>query len=261
VDNNCVSIAEPVNAAVRPAAAQSTTALTIDAGAVTGDRLNITLTNSPTVGLSAPTDHKVITAHFVASAANRTVTFDPASVVPAGGRGMSFLIPQNEVLIAEFRYIGNRGTPRWALVRAEVTGLSAVAVQAEYLAAALSTPSTSYVYLANSPTAVFVAPPSGVVRLDYSGALVHSTAGMTAAWTPEVRTGATPGSGTVVLAASDNNRGSVKGSNDVEATRSMLLTGLIPGAQYNMRMLHISVNTGTAYFARLRVAVTPIGLA
>jgi len=231
--------------------------LVSDASAAGGNFINLTCTGNPTFGLSNPTDHQVIAVHFLASGANRTVTLDPASIVPAGGRAMSYVVPQNEVLIAEFRYIGTRGTARWALTRAEVTSAaSSVPVQNEAATATSTSASYAAPTTGAAPSAVFVAPPSGIVRLDYSGALVHGTAGQTAAMTPEIRLGNVVGSGTVFWAATDSYRLSVKGTNDIEAGRSSLISSLVPGTTYNARML-LMATAATAYFARMRLAVSP----
>ncbi|MCF7547620.1 hypothetical protein [Pseudonocardia sp. WMMC193] len=76
---------------------------------------------------------------------------------------------------------------------------------------------------------VFVAPPSGSVRVDASSSVAPNTAGASAYYAPEVRTGNTVGSGTVVLAAADINAVGLTvtaNGQGVDASRNTLVTGL-----------------------------------
>lgn len=106
---------------------------------------------------------------------------------------------------------------------------------------------------------VFVAPPSGRVIIHWTGALrnLSSNESPVAYLSPEVRSGAAPGSGTVVLAASDartvrcNFAGGVQ---TIRAGASHLLSGLVPGASYNARMLHrVTSSTGEFFYRSLIV--------
>jgi hypothetical protein len=109
---------------------------------------------------------------------------------------------------------------------------------------------------------VFVAPESGRVIIHWSGALRNLSMNETpvAYLSPEVRTGATPGSGTVVLPASDartvraNFAGGVQ---TIRAGASHLLSGLTPGASYNARILHrVTSSTGEFFYRGLIVTPT-----
>jgi hypothetical protein len=129
--------------------------------------------------------------------------------------------------------------------------------------------STTFVPGANSVGFTFVAPTSGIVRVDrYAGLLMTLSANVSrsvyGSW--EMREGATIGSGTIVEAAADNNGvycrvGATTGME--EATRGTAhkhKSGLTPGATYNIRTMHrvASATTGGTFqeFAR-RLTVTP----
>jgi hypothetical protein len=109
---------------------------------------------------------------------------------------------------------------------------------------------------------VFVAPPSGRAIIHWSGALrnLSDSESPVAYLSPEVRAGATPGSGTVVLPPADvrtvrcNFAGAIQ---TVRAGASHMLSGLTPGATYNARILHrVTSSTGEFFFRSLIVAPT-----
>lgn len=101
---------------------------------------------------------------------------------------------------------------------------------------------------------VFTAPDSGRVLLLHSGAPRNISSGSSpvAYISPEVRTGTTPGSGTVVLAASDTRsvRSNLTGSETVRAGASFLLSSLTAGASYNVRLLHRVTSSSGQFFHR-----------
>jgi hypothetical protein len=112
---------------------------------------------------------------------------------------------------------------------------------------------------------VFVAPPSGMVLIlahFVLGLAISASAIRTVNGSFEVREGAVVGSGTVVLSPSDNisvqARAAVSGDTvGVGATTHQLLTGLTPGASYNVRtMVRVSATasvSATDYYRSLTV--------
>lgn len=102
----------------------------------------------------------------------------------------------------------------------------------------------------------FVAPTTGRVKIDHSGWQSNSAANFTMT-APVVRQGSTVGSGTVVLAASDDNTVAVAGGGaQYRNGTSILVTGLTPGSAYNVRIEH-RVSGGTGTIQRRNVIVTP----
>lgn len=102
---------------------------------------------------------------------------------------------------------------------------------------------------------VFVAPWSGRVLISWSASQTSSTTGVIFI-SPVVRTGGTVGSGTVVLAASDDIAVVNAGTTSQRAGCQHLLTGLTNGTTYNVRLEH-RTNTGTANASSRSVAVIP----
>lgn len=94
---------------------------------------------------------------------------------------------------------------------------------------------------------VFTVPASGLVLLHYGGSLAVSVTGNAAFLTIQIREGATIGSGTVVIAASDDNPVEVvntAGNPDRQGVQ-YLFAGT-PGTVYNVELLHrVSGSTGT----------------
>jgi hypothetical protein len=108
---------------------------------------------------------------------------------------------------------------------------------------------------------VFTAPDTGRVLIHWSGGVRNLDAdGSAVAYiSPEVRTGGTVGSGTVVLAPSDARtvRTNLGGTHTVRAGATHLLTGLTGGATYNARILHrVTSSTGEFFQRALIVAPT-----
>lgn len=106
---------------------------------------------------------------------------------------------------------------------------------------------------------VFTAPESGRVLIHWSGGVRNlSTNNAPVAYlSPQVRTGSTVGSGTIVLNASDARtvRVNAAGAQTVRAGATHLLAGLTPGATYNARILHrVTSNTGEFFYRGLIVA-------
>ena len=108
---------------------------------------------------------------------------------------------------------------------------------------------------------VFIAPPSGRVIIHWSGALRNLSASESpvAYLSPEVRSGGTPGSGTIVLPAADARTVRCNFAGSVQTIRAgvwHLLSGLTPGGAYNARMLH-RVTSSTGEFFYRSLIVTP----
>lgn len=103
----------------------------------------------------------------------------------------------------------------------------------------------------------FVACATGRAMVLFGGSTDNSTAGAFTIMAPVIRTGGTVGSGTVFLAASDDEALSV---GDVIAMRlgapPVLLTGLTSGDTYNVRLEH-RVSAGVGTLLRRRVTVAP----
>jgi hypothetical protein len=107
----------------------------------------------------------------------------------------------------------------------------------------------------------FIAPPSGIVAVLCKAVVNNNTAGSYSIIDFEIRQGAVVGAGTIVRGATDNTAGvhqstTVNGQGTV--TSSDLITGLTPGAGYNIQMMHKLAGGGsTASFNRRQVMVLP----
>jgi hypothetical protein len=103
----------------------------------------------------------------------------------------------------------------------------------------------------------FVAPGTGAVVVFWHCGVSDSTAGTFTLVSIEVRTGGTVGSGTVVLAASDNI--TIQGNATSESSQGTWypVTGLTAGSTYNVRLMY-RVGSGTGTFNRPRVAAAPV---
>lgn len=129
------------------------------------------------------------------------------------------------------------------------------------VAAMGSSTSTTYVVPANTAAVTFQAPISGIVALTWAAQAHTAPASLSAAIVPEVRTGSTVGSGTLVFTANDNNASQV-----ISATASLnqtcngnwLLSGLTPGAMYNARLMwRVAAGTTTIAGANPYLAQVP----
>lgn len=119
-----------------------------------------------------------------------------------------------------------------------------------------STSFTTTVSSANICGTSFVAPPSGVVKVEWGAYMFNSGANFTQT-SPSVRTGSTVGSGTVVLASSDARSTNHNGTTGERAMGSTRVTGLTPGDTYNVALEH-RVGAGTGSFQNREVIVTPL---
>lgn len=100
----------------------------------------------------------------------------------------------------------------------------------------------------------FVAPGSGRVLVSHNCNL-EATSGNLALCGFELRTGSTIGSGTLVVGTTNNDEVLTAGS-QANFGRSRLVTGLTPGATYNIRMM-FAVTSGTGTFKSKHLNVTP----
>ncbi|WFE45298.1 hypothetical protein [Verrucosispora sp. WMMD1129] len=122
--------------------------------------------------------------------------------------------------------------------------------------------STTFVAGASIGT-TFVAPLSGAVLITF-GSLVRITAdgNETAYVGAQLRSGGTVGSGTVLVAASDNDTircrkfsTTVSSVQEIQAAWTMRVSGLTPGSTYNVQLMH-RVTGGTGTISNRRIAVT-----
>lgn len=103
----------------------------------------------------------------------------------------------------------------------------------------------------------FVAPTTGRVEIGWSGEGQNTTAASACELSPFIRTGATVGAGTTVLASVINNKlrlvsSAANGIN--HAGMTMIQSGLTPGTTYNVRLDHrVSGNTGTWTYRKVSV--------
>lgn len=119
-----------------------------------------------------------------------------------------------------------------------------------------NTTSTSYGAVTSGPSLIFVAPPSGRVRIDLSMYLRSSSAGVYSQGGFEVRTGSTPGSGTIIKAAIPTIVNST--SNWMKLGGFGLVSGLTPDSMYSIRPLFSSNTSGTSVSASYsEIMVTP----
>lgn len=120
-----------------------------------------------------------------------------------------------------------------------------------------TTTSGTYVSIGTQCGKAFTAPASGAVLINWATELKTGTAAAVAACTPEVRTGSTVGSGTVVYAASDSNPlAQNTNTNIATAAAITLVTGLTPGASYNARLMYRSNSSATLTAGRRTITIT-----
>lgn len=123
-----------------------------------------------------------------------------------------------------------------------------------------SIPVSSTGYTAQSPTigTAVVAPPSGQIRIDYTAVLRAGTSATNICLvTPQVRLGATVGSGTVFYAATDNDAVQQTGTVDIRSAGFIIVSGLTAGKSYNVELL-ARVNAATGNVNRRKLIVTPV---
>jgi hypothetical protein len=118
---------------------------------------------------------------------------------------------------------------------------------------------TTYSAYTNSAEGTLTAPPTGKIYVTVSGRLNLGNTQNYGYTSWELREGSSIGSGTVVVAADDDR--SVRAGNTVttsapfygQGSHRYLVTGLTPGATYNIRTMHRSSVTLTSEFRGLLV--------
>lgn len=114
---------------------------------------------------------------------------------------------------------------------------------------------------------VFTAPPSGTVFITVDGVIENSQNGSPAFLGWQLREGGTIGSGTAILGSSTEralrtgaavNTG---GSAQAAASRRFLVSGLTPGAEYNVRTTLWVGSSGTAFCYYRHIIVEAAGRA
>lgn len=123
-----------------------------------------------------------------------------------------------------------------------------------------TTTSASYVETLTSGTpcsGVFTAPKSGKVLVVNTANLDNSGV-QTTLMSFVIRSGSTIGSGTVFRAASDDDALRNVGTDDTQGTHAIEVTGLTPGAIYNIRQAYRGSGGTNATYSRKRLAVIPL---
>jgi hypothetical protein len=104
----------------------------------------------------------------------------------------------------------------------------------------------------------FMAPTSGRVAIDYAGELDASTSAVSCNMAPYVREGATIGAGADVQIAEAQYALRNVGTDSRAGGRRLVLEGLTPGDEYNVRLEHrCSGGTGTIQYRHLSVSPLP----
>jgi len=124
---------------------------------------------------------------------------------------------------------------------------------------------TSTTYVASSPPVGvwFVAPPSGIVRVDWSSRFQTNTINTRTAVSVQIATDRTLDAGTVVSSANDNsalenNNDPAGGANTrLQAAMFRLVTGLTPGAEYNAVVKFRMLTAGNGDIYNQQILVTP----
>jgi hypothetical protein len=109
----------------------------------------------------------------------------------------------------------------------------------------------------NDCAAVFTAPTTGRVVIHYCAQMTNSATASTVV-SPVVRAGGVIGSGAVVVAASDDEGLTTQNNVERRSGAHLLVSGLTPGATYNVRLEHrVSSGATTGTVRRRSVTVCP----
>ena len=119
-----------------------------------------------------------------------------------------------------------------------------------------STTFTTTLTAANICGTAFVAPPSGKVLVTWRATMANSGNNYTAS-SFSVASGTTVGSGTVFLASDDTRTISTDSTTFEGQGASEYVSGLTPGANYNVAMTH-RVVAGTQTVLRRTIGVVPL---
>lgn len=154
---------------------------------------------------------------------------------------------------------------RGSLLIIGASGVGAQAVEATGSTSNGTTTSTSYTNTLTTTGihgVAFVAPPSGKVQFIGRSSGGSSTVGQYAQLDYEVKTGSTVGSGSVIRATSNNTASvflSSTSGGQGPLNVSGIISGLTPGAVYNVALTYASSNgASTASFNRRYAAVYPL---
>lgn len=123
-----------------------------------------------------------------------------------------------------------------------------------------TTTSTTYTATLTGGTAcglTFVAPTSGKVIVHNSANIKNSTTNFSGC-VPIIREGGSIGSGTTFLAADDNLAIAVRGSDEVQMGRAILVTGLTAGNTYNVQQAFKVNAASTLTILRKHLLVVPV---
>jgi len=103
----------------------------------------------------------------------------------------------------------------------------------------------------------FIGPATGRVFIWWVAQLDNGTAASKTIICPHVRNGSTVGSGTDVLAAADANSLFNQGTDERRSGAPLLVTGLTPGAAYNVRLEHkvTAATTGTIVNRHIAIGI------
>lgn len=194
------------------------------------------------------------------------------TVPPPTTNGFIGLAASNSLIktVNEAWRIYGDGSGNWGVISVDTFG--AITFNNGFISASLRetqikyTDSTVSTTLSTTPVAMgarggsgtFIAPPSGIVSITWSGHLRTATAGSVAYLGVEVRTGATVGSGTSVLTHSANDSLVNANAQVIQASIKTLLTGITPGATYNIRQTAFSSSASVAAtFGRGVIHIAP----
>jgi hypothetical protein len=105
---------------------------------------------------------------------------------------------------------------------------------------------TSFAAGSTTVGTTFIAPPSGKVAVHWAGHMTQSINGGTTLLSPEMKTGGTVGSGTLVGSAANGDRAVVcsravntsPGVSQLNASNFAVYQGLTAGNTYNVRLMH-----------------------
>lgn len=106
----------------------------------------------------------------------------------------------------------------------------------------------------------FIAPPSGRVQVVGRSVAGHATIAQFSLLDYEVRAGSTVGSGGVFRASSNITAGAIQSAvaaNQGTIVTGGLVTGLTPGAVYNVALTYSSTGAGGSVYNRRHIAVYP----
>lgn len=146
----------------------------------------------------------------------------------------------------------------WLILGMQASTVTAPATVQDFDNTLQSTTSVAYVVGAPTVGVAFYPPPSGSVLIHHFASIDNSAAG-SGFISPEIRLGATVGTGAIVVAANDQNALRNANLEFVKAGLTMLYSNLTPGVQHNVSLWHrSSVGTNTAFFNDRNVIVQPV---